>query len=157
MRRKEVMRMVMLKVLEQNDIDVFVNPPLLALPGKIGQPTGGGGGGSAAGHGYGARLGIPEVFVPAGFSATIVEPTFALNEDGTDYDSERGTTPTKLERPLPFNIAFWSGPGEEALVLKVASAYEAATQHRRAPEGFGPVKTDYQSGAATGPVSASAR
>ena len=68
MRRKEVMRMAALKVLAQNDVDVFVNPPLLALPGKIGQPSGGGGGGSAAGHGYGARLGIPEVFVPAGFA-----------------------------------------------------------------------------------------
>jgi amidase len=146
MRRKDVMRMVMLKVLEQNDIDVFVNPPLLALPGKIGQPGGsGGGGGSGAGHGYGARLGIPEVFVPAGFADTIYEPTFTLNEDGTEYESVPGTTPTKLASPLPFNIAFWAGPGEEALVLKVASAYEAATHHRKAPPRFGPLPEQRQS------------
>jgi hypothetical protein len=42
---------------------------------------------------------------------------------------------------LPFNIAFWAAHGEEASVLKVASAYEAATRHRRPPPGFGPVPT----------------
>jgi Asp-tRNA(Asn)/Glu-tRNA(Gln) amidotransferase A subunit family amidase len=139
MRRKEVMRMAALKVLAQNDVDVFVNPPLLALPGKIGQPSGGGGGGSAAGHGYGARLGIPEVFVPAGFATEIYEPTFALKDDGTGYTSTPGTTPTQLAAPLPFNIGFWAGPGDEAVVLKVASAYEAATHHRAPPAGFGPL------------------
>jgi Asp-tRNA(Asn)/Glu-tRNA(Gln) amidotransferase A subunit family amidase len=139
MRRKEVMRMAALKVLAQNDVDVFVNPPLLALPGKIGQPSGGGGGGSAAGHGYGARLGIPEVFVPAGFATEIYEPTFALKDDGTGYTSTPGTTPTKLAAPLPFNIGFWAGPGDEAVVLKVASAYETATHHRAPPAGFGPL------------------
>jgi Asp-tRNA(Asn)/Glu-tRNA(Gln) amidotransferase A subunit family amidase len=138
MKRKDVMRMVMTKVLEQNDIDVFVNPPLIALPGKIGAPSSRGGGGRT-GHGYGARLGIPEVFVPAGFADTIYEPTFVLSEDGTDYESVPGTTPTKLASPLPFNIAFWAGPGEEALVLKVASAYEAATHHRKPPAALGPL------------------
>ena len=99
MRRKDVMRMVALKVLQQNDIDVFVNPPTLALPGKIGQPAGGGGGGGGAGHGYGARLGIPEVFVPAGFATEVYDPVFALNKDGTEYESKPGTTPTQARQP----------------------------------------------------------
>jgi Asp-tRNA(Asn)/Glu-tRNA(Gln) amidotransferase A subunit family amidase len=137
MKRKEVMRMVMLKVLAQNDIDVFVNPPLITLPAKIGGPGSRGGGG--AGHGYGARLGIPEVFVPAGFATTIYEPTFKLSDDGKEYESVPGTTPTKLASPLPFNIAFWAGPGDESVVLKVASAYEAATHHRKPPPAFGPL------------------
>lgn len=147
MRRKEVMRMAALKVLAQNDVDVFVNPPLLALPGKIGQPSGGGGGSSAAGHGYGARLGIPEVFVPAGFATEIYEPTYVLKPDGSGYASTPGTAPTKLARPLPFNIAFWAGPGDEAVVLKVASAYEGATHHRAPPAGFGPLPGQRQSSA----------
>jgi len=137
MKRREVMRMAAIKVLEQNDIDVFVNPPLLTLPNKIGgaqNPERAGGG-----HGYGARLGIPEVFVPAGFADAIYEPTFALKADGSGYESLAATSPTKLESPLPFNIAFWSGPGDEAIVLKVASAYEAATHHRRPPPALGPV------------------
>ncbi len=145
MRRKDVMRMVALKVLQQNNLAVFVNPPLLALPGLIGQPGGGGGGGSAAGHGYGARLGIPEVFVPAGFAAEVYDPVFKLNADGTKYESTPGTTPTKPTSPLPFNIGFWAGPGDEAIVLKVASAYEAATHHRRPPPAFGPLPEQRQS------------
>jgi amidase len=137
MRRKDVMRTVMLKVLAQNDIDVFVNPPLITLPAKLGGPGNRGGGGS--GHGYGARLGIPEVFVPAGFADTIYESTFKLSADGKEYESVPGTVPTKLASPLPFNIAFWAGPGDEAVVLKVASAYEAATHHRKPAPDFGPL------------------
>jgi hypothetical protein len=87
------------------------------------------------------------VFVPAGFATEIYEPTFALKEDGTGYTSTPGRTPTKLASPLPFNIAFWAGPGDEAVVLKVASAYEAATHHRAPPAGFGPLLGERQSSA----------
>jgi Asp-tRNA(Asn)/Glu-tRNA(Gln) amidotransferase A subunit family amidase len=146
MKRQAVMRLVTLKVLEQNDIDVLVNPPLAELPGKIGVPSGGTTSPFGAGHGYGAALGIPEVFVPAGFSDTVYEPTFKLNADATEYEGTPGTTPSKLASPLPFNMAFWAGPGEEATILKVASAYEAATHHRRPPPGFGPVAGERQSG-----------
>ena len=45
---------------------------------------------------------------------------------------------------LPFNIAFWAGPGEENTLLMVASAYVAATHHRKAPAAFGPVKGEPQ-------------
>ena len=94
---------------------------------------------AGGGHGYGARLGIPEVFVPAGFADTIYDATFELKEDGSDYEAVATTEPTKPASPLPFNIAFWAGPGDETRVLKVASAYEAATHHRRAPPALGPV------------------
>lgn len=138
MKRRDALRMVMMKVLEQNRIDVFVNPVNATLPGKIGgaSMTGGGGGG----FGYGAMLGIPEVFVPAGFADSIYDLKFALSQDGTKYEAVEGTEPTKLAGPLPYNIAFWAGPGEESTLLKVASAYEAATHHRKAPIAFGPLK-----------------
>ena len=132
------MRMVMMKVMEQNRIDVFVNPPLSTPPAKLGGPA------EPdrelrAGFGYGARLGIPEVFVPAGFLDTLYEPAFVLAKDGSKYETVAGSKPTKLASPLPYNIAFWAGPGEESLLLKVASAYEAATHHRKPPKDFGPV------------------
>jgi hypothetical protein len=38
-------------------------------------------------------------------------------------------------------MMFWAGPGEEPALLKVASAYEAATHHRVAPAGFGPLSS----------------
>jgi len=92
-----------------------------------------------SGVGQADALGIPEVFVPAGFGTSIYEPTFKLKDDGSAYEPVAATAPTPLASPLPFNIAFWSGPGEEARVLKVASAYEAATHHRRPPPSLGPV------------------
>jgi hypothetical protein len=46
---------------------------------------------------------------------------------------------TVLELPLPVGISFWAGPGDEPAILKVASAYEAATRHRKAPAAFGPL------------------
>ncbi len=139
-RRRDTLRTVMTKVLRQNNIDVFVNPVNPTLPEKIGGATVGGSG-SATGYGYGAMLGIPEVFVPGGFSETIVDAKFKLNEDSTKYEGEWGTEPTKLSGiGLPYNVAFWAEPGQEANLIKIASAYEAASKHRKAPPGFGPVK-----------------
>ncbi|MET0658234.1 MAG: amidase, partial [Steroidobacteraceae bacterium] len=140
MKRRDTLRMAMMKVLEQNDIDVFANPVSLTLQGKIGGATVGGPGGGGGGFGYGAMLGIPEVFVPAGFADEIYEPKFTLSADGTKYEGVEATEPTKLAGPLPYNIAFWAGPGEESTLLKVGAAYEAATKHRKVPSAFGPVK-----------------
>jgi len=136
MKRRDTLRMAMVKVLQQNKIDVFVNPVDLTLQGKIGGAAIQGGGGG--GFGYGAMLGIPETFVP-GFAESIVK--FALHKDATKYEGAEGTEPTKLGGiGLPFNIAFWAEPGQESTLLKVASAYAAATHHRKAPPAFGPVK-----------------
>jgi hypothetical protein len=119
---------------------VFVNPVNPTLPEKIGGATAGESG-SRSGFGYGARLGIPEMFVPAGFSNTVVDAKFVLSKDGKTYDGEWNSEPTKLDDlGLPYNIAFWSEPGQESMLIKVASAYEAGSRHRKAPSGFGPVK-----------------
>jgi Asp-tRNA(Asn)/Glu-tRNA(Gln) amidotransferase A subunit family amidase len=139
MKRRDTMRMAMTKVLEQNKLDVLVNPVNLTPQGKIGGAGGQGGGGG--GFGYGAMLGIPEVFVPAGFAETVIDLKFALSKDGKKYEGIEGTEATKLGGVgLPYNIGFWAEPGQESRLLKVASAYEAATHHRTPPPAFGPVK-----------------
>jgi len=141
MKRRDTMRMVMTKVLLQNKIDVFVNPVNPTLPEKIGGATMGESG-SRFGYGYGARLGLPETFVPAGFSDSVIDAKFALSKDGKTYESQWNAEPTKLGGVgLPYNIAFWAEPGQESTLIKVASAYEAATHHRKPPPGFGPVKS----------------
>jgi amidase len=40
---------------------------------------------------------------------------------------------------MPISLMFWSGPGSDADVIKVASAYESATHHRVPPPAFGPL------------------
>jgi Asp-tRNA(Asn)/Glu-tRNA(Gln) amidotransferase A subunit family amidase len=46
---------------------------------------------------------------------------------------------------MPISMMFWAGPGSDAEVIKVASAYEAATHHRVPPPAFGPVSAPAQS------------
>jgi Asp-tRNA(Asn)/Glu-tRNA(Gln) amidotransferase A subunit family amidase len=148
MKRRDTLRLVMTKVLRQNKIDVLVNPVNPTLPEKIGGASVGGSG-SNSGYGYGAMLGIPEVFVPAGFSDTVVDAKFVLSKDGTKYEGEWSGESTKLGGVgLPYNVAFWAEPGQESMLLKIASAYEAATHHRKPPPGFGsPVEMQSSSAA----------
>jgi amidase len=139
MKRRDTLRMALTKVLMQNKLDVLVNPVSLTLQGKIGGAAVEGGGGG--GFGYGAMLGIPEAFVPAGFAGAVYDVKFALGKDGQKYEGAEGAETTKLGGVgLPYNIGFWAEPGQESTLLKVASAYEAATHHRQAPPAFGPVK-----------------
>jgi Asp-tRNA(Asn)/Glu-tRNA(Gln) amidotransferase A subunit family amidase len=136
MKRREVLRMATMKVLQQNGIDVFLSPSATVVAGKLGYPQDP----ARKSYGYGAVMGIPEVFVPGGFVDTIYEPKFELSADGKTYEPKSGTTTTKLANPLPFNLGFWAAPGDEAKVIAVAAAYESATHHRRPPAGFGELK-----------------
>ena len=137
---RDVMRLVLLNVLHRNDIDVLVNPTITVPPVRIGyagepsvenRPTGR--------FPTSANLGIPEITVPAGFNRIVYDPEYVLNEDRDGYDNVTGSRRTQLDAGLPVGISFWAGPGDEPLVLRVASAYEAATRHRRPPPDFGPV------------------
>jgi amidase len=46
---------------------------------------------------------------------------------------------SRLPHPMPISITFFSGQGEEPMLIKVGTAYEAATHHRFAPPSFGPL------------------
>lgn len=130
-------RYALLKVMYENDIDVFVHPNLTIPPGKTGgaqEPDQDGR--RASGFGITDTLGIPEIIVPAGFNDVIYEPEFVLSADKKSYTAVPGKSQSKLPQPVPFSLEFWAGPGDEPVTLKVASAYEAATQHRKPPPGF---------------------
>ncbi len=141
MKMREVMRMVVIKVLEQNKLDLLVNPTTTVPPAKIGyasQP-------SVNSRPVGrfptsANLGIPEITVPAGFNKIVYEPAFALNAAKDNYTSVANETSASMsDLPLPVGISFWAAEGDEPVLFKAASAYEAATKHRKAPAAFGPV------------------
>jgi Asp-tRNA(Asn)/Glu-tRNA(Gln) amidotransferase A subunit family amidase len=128
--------------MRQNDIDVLVNPTITIPPTRIGyasEPV-------VADRPNGrfptsANLGIPELTVPAGFDSVVYEPEFELNAEKDAYESvSNSTTPTFLDSPMPIGISFWAGPGDEPVLFEIASAYEAATKHRRAPAAFGPLR-----------------
>ncbi|HKO94037.1 MAG TPA: hypothetical protein VJU61_22940, partial [Polyangiaceae bacterium] len=82
-------------------------------------------------------LGVPEVIVPAGYNQIVYESRYQLNAAKTSYVQVPGTERSMMQNPMPTSMMFWAGPGEEPAVLKVASAYEAATHHRVPPADFG--------------------
>ncbi len=142
MKMREVMRMVVDKVMRQNRLDVLVNPTITLPPsihGGAGQPA-------VNSRPTGrfptsADLGIPEITVPAGFNSVMYEPKFELNDKQDTYRAvANNTDKTTLKHAMPYGISFWAGPGEEPVVIEVASIYEQATKHRMAPPALGPVK-----------------
>jgi amidase len=130
-------RYAMLKVMRENHIDVFVHPNLSLPMGKTGgaqEPTIDGR--AANGFAITDLLGVPEIIEPAGFNDVIYEPRFVLSDDKKTYKPAAGTVASKMAHPLPVSLEFWAGPGDEPVMLKVASAYEAATHHRKPPAAF---------------------
>ncbi len=135
-----VFRMAVLKVMRENDIDLFVHPNMTAPQWRIGidrEPTINGR--LAAGPSITDLLGTPEITIPAGYNDIVYEPEFVLNEDKMGYTLVTGTTPSIMAEPMPFSINFWGEPGSEAILLKASSAYEVASKHRVPPPAFGPL------------------
>jgi len=70
----------------------------------------------------------------------VYDPTFALSPDGTRYVAVASDKPTAIPAPgLPFSLVFRAEPGNEDILLKIASAYEAASRRRIPPPAFGPL------------------
>jgi amidase len=89
---------------------------------------------------YGPNAGLTEVLIPAGFVTTAYDPLYKFNEDCTRYVSAPSHRPTAIPEPgLPFSLVFRAEPGQEGVLLKIASAYEAASKRRIPPPNFGPL------------------
>lgn len=140
---REVMRQVMAKVMGDNGIDAFINP-LSTLPSNKLQ-----GPGVATGPGLrpttrfplSADAGTPEIVVPMGFSRVAYDPFWVLNPtNSAQVSSVTPAEPTLLPEPgLPFGMAFWGGPGQEAQLVAIADAYENASLRRLPPPGYEPL------------------
>jgi amidase len=88
----------------------------------------------------GPNAGLTEVLIPAGYITTVYDPMFKLSSDRTRYVSAASDKPTTIPEPgLPFSLVFRAEPGREDVLLKIASAYEAASKRRIPPPEFGPL------------------
>ncbi len=137
-----VVRLVIQKVMYENDIDAFVNPENTLPHRKIGgasEPTANDRSAVSCCGRFTAFIGIPQIVFPAGYNQIVYEPGFALSADKTRYNYVSGTQRSLLPRAMPTSMMLWSGPGEEPVLIKIASAYEAATRHRVPPPDFGPL------------------
>jgi amidase len=137
---RELLRRVDMMVLLENHLDALVRLHTPWPPGKIGgahQPRGGAPNLSRESF-YGPNAGLTEVLVPAGYVTTVYDPVFELSPDGTRYVATPSNTPTTIPPPgLPFSLVFRCEPGKEDVILKIASAYEAASKRRIPPPAFG--------------------
>jgi amidase len=140
-RLRELLRRLEVKVMEENHLDVVVRLHTALPPEKIGFAPQPGPVGDIRGEStMGPNAGLTEILIPAGFVRTVYDPYFVLSTDKKKYEPASNSTPTTLPAPgLPFSLVFRAGPGSEDMILKVASAYEAASKRRVPPPAFGPL------------------
>jgi Asp-tRNA(Asn)/Glu-tRNA(Gln) amidotransferase A subunit family amidase len=79
------------------------------------------------------QQGFPAISVPAGFTTHVYDRV----RDPSAPGGSRLVGPVPSETPV--GIDFLGLPFGEPTILRIASAYEAATQHRRPPAEFGPL------------------
>ena len=136
---RELLRRADMMVILENKLDALVRLHTPWPPGLIG-------------HAYqydiasnlrpeslsGPNAGLTEVLIPAGYVTTVYDPVFKLTPDGKRYVSSASDQPTKIPEPgLPFSLVFRAEPGKEDVLLRIASAYEAASKRRVPPPNFG--------------------
>ena len=138
---RELLRRADMMVILENKLDALVRLHTPWPPGLIG-------------HAYqyniasnltpellsGPNAGLTEVLIPAGYVTTVYDPVYKLSADGTKYISAASDKPTRIPAPgLPFSLVFRAEPGREDVLLRIASAYEAASKRRIPPPNFGPL------------------
>jgi hypothetical protein len=135
--RSHVARMALARVMYENGIDAFVHPENTAPPPRIQGPFVG----PNSLDGITPFFQIPRIVVPAGATDVVYEPQYALSADKRRYTSvvAPGTPQSRLAHPMPIALTFFAGQGDEPVLIKVGTAYELATRHRRPPPAFGPV------------------
>ena len=157
LRRFSVQQMI-LQCMAEQELDALVYPTANLPPTKLGAPGGPQANGRAGVWSFLGAQGFPVITVPAGFTTEVYDwvrdanapeiPESAfVNPNGggggggnqrTEADRRiRLAGPTAAE--LPVGVDFVGRPFDEPLLLRIASAYEAATKHRKPPPEFGPL------------------
>jgi len=123
---------LLLQCMQEQRLDALVSPTSTVPPRKLTAPREPNVNGRAPiGWSLIGQQGFPAITVPAGFTTEI-------------WDRERdGNGGTLLVGPikanLPVGVDFIARPFDEAMLFRIASAFEAATRHRKPPPDFGPV------------------
>jgi amidase len=123
---------LLLQCMQEQRLDALVSPTSTVPPRKLTAPREPNANGRPPiGWSFIGQQGFPAITVPAGFTTEI-------------WDRVRdGNSGTRLVGPvkanLPVGVDFIARPFDEAMLFRIASAFEAATRHRKPPADFGPV------------------
>jgi amidase len=122
---------ILLQCMQEERLDALVSPMSTVPPRKLTSPREPPSNGrTAIGWSLIGQQGFPVITVPAGFTKNVWDRV-------ADGDGTRLVGP--VEAALPVGVDFIARPFDEPLLLRIASAYEAATTHRKAPAEFGVV------------------
>jgi Asp-tRNA(Asn)/Glu-tRNA(Gln) amidotransferase A subunit family amidase len=123
---------LLLQCIEEQRLDALVSPMSTVPPRKLTAPREPNmNGRSPIGWSLIGQQGFPAITVPAGFTTEIWDRA---------RDSNGGTRLVgPVEASLPVGVDFIARPFDEAMLFRIASAFEAATRHRKPPPDFGPV------------------
>ena len=146
MARRFAVQQLVLQCMSLMDVDALMYPTSNLPPPKLGAP------GEPAVNGRGnswsmlGREGFPAMTVPAGFTTIVYDrvrdPGAPIRAAGGDDSATTEGThvvgPTRAE--LPVGIDFVAPPFGEPTLLRIGSAFEAATKHRHPPRSFGPLR-----------------
>ncbi len=125
------MQTMLLQCMQEQQLDALMSPTATVPPRKLTsprEPTSNGR--SAVGWSLIGQQGFPLITVPAGFTTNVWDRV-------ADGDATRLAGP--VPAALPVGVDFIARPFGEPLLFRIASAYEAATRHRKAPPDFGTV------------------
>jgi len=123
---------ILLQCMQEQNLDALVSPMSTVPPAKLTAPREPASNGRLPiGWSLIGQQGFPVITVPAGFTKNV-------------WDRVPDGQGTRLVGPiavaLPVGVDFIARPFGEPLLFRIASAYEAATRHRRPPPEFGPVQ-----------------
>jgi amidase len=122
---------MLLQCMQEQKLDALMSPMSTVPPRKLTLPREPNANGRPPiGWSFIGQQGFPAITVPAGFTTQV-------------WDRVRDGAGTRLTEPvpaaLPVGVDFLARPFDEGLLVRIASAYEAATKHRRPPPDFGPL------------------
>ncbi|HEV8416188.1 MAG TPA: amidase family protein [Bryobacteraceae bacterium] len=123
---------LLLQCMAEQRLDALVSPMSTVPPRKLTAPREPNANGrSPIGWSLIGQQGFPAITVPAGFTTEIWDRV----RDGSEGTRLVGP----LKANLPVGVDFIARPFDEAMLFRIASAFEGATQHRKPPPDFGPV------------------
>jgi amidase len=128
------MQTIVLQCMQEQRVDALVSPTATVPAPKLNGPREPNvNGRPPIGWSLLGQQGFPVMTVPAGFTTVV-------------WDRVRDGAETRLVGPtparLPVGIDFIGRPFDEPILLRIGSAYEAATRHRTPPSGFGPLPAE---------------
>ena len=123
---------LLLQCMAEQRLDGLVSPMSTVPPRKLTAPREPNANGrSPIGWSLIGQQGFPAITVPAGFTTEVWDRV----RDGNGGTRLVGP----LKAALPVGVDFIARPFDEAILFRIASAFEAATRHRKPAPDFGPL------------------